>query len=130
MHTIVCMGRVKPQSTCHSQQVTAPLSTATLFISSAKYHMSSPCKHDCSTNPQRADLLQIQSNGLAALQRLDARLTSLGDSLARLEKAQEESVEHGQQEILDALSQAESSLQVCCLTEQHKLSPSLVAVLP
>lgn len=57
-------------------------------------------------------LLQIQANGLAALQRLDARLTALGDSLAQLERNAGSSMQQGQQEVLDAVSQAQSSLQV------------------
>lgn len=56
--------------------------------------------------------LQIQANGLAALQRLDARLTALGESIARLEKDAGNSMEQSQQEVLDAVSQAQSSLQV------------------
>ncbi|KAL3162313.1 hypothetical protein ABBQ32_009999 [Trebouxia sp. C0010 RCD-2024] len=53
----------------------------------------------------------IQANGLAALQRLDARLTALGDSLAQLERNAGSSMQQGQQEVLDAVSQAQSSLQ-------------------
>ncbi|KAL3147608.1 hypothetical protein ABBQ38_014660 [Trebouxia sp. C0009 RCD-2024] len=53
----------------------------------------------------------IQANGLAALQRLDARLTALGDSLAQLERNAGSSMQQSQQEVLDAVSQAQSSLQ-------------------
>lgn len=67
--------------------------------------------YDCLTKPWRNGLLQIQSNGLTALQRLDTHLASLGESLARLEKGQADSVKHAQ-EILDAVYASQSSLQV------------------
>ena len=57
-------------------------------------------------------VLQIQSNGLAALQQLDTRLVAIGDALARFETIQDSSSRQSQQAILDALSQTQASLQV------------------
>ncbi len=56
--------------------------------------------------------LQIQSNGLAALQRLDAKLCSVESELAELQSAQKQVLEASDNSLQIAFDHSRQSLQV------------------
>ena len=57
-------------------------------------------------------MVQIQTNGLAAMHRLDAQLTSIEGTLAKLEAAQKQSLQTSEGSIQKALHDSRVSLQV------------------
>lgn len=59
--------------------------------------------------------LQIQSNGLAALQRLDAKLRSVESELAELKSAQKQVLEASDNSLQIAFDHSRQSLQVSSL---------------
>lgn len=59
--------------------------------------------------------LQIQSNGLAALQRLDAKLCSVDSELAELKLAQKQVLEASDSSLQIAFDHSRQSLQVSSL---------------
>ena len=56
--------------------------------------------------------LQVQSNGLAALQRLDAKLCSVESELAELQSAQKQVLEASDNSLQIAFDHSRQSLQV------------------
>lgn len=71
-------------------------------------------------------MVQIQTNGLAAMHRLDAQLTSIEGTLAKLEAAQKQSLQTSEGSIQKALHDSRVSLQV--IGQNHKQSADLASV--